>query len=43
MGWTQAKKDRDRAYREAESQDPYLARLDAKEPVNVAAATGGGA
>jgi len=43
MGWSQAKKDRDRAYREAESQDPYLARLDAKEPVNVAAATGGGA
>lgn len=43
MGWSQAKKDRDREYRDAENQDPYLARLDAKEPVNVAAATGGGA
>lgn len=43
LGWSQAKKDRDRAYREAEQQDPYLARLDAKEPVNVAAGTGGGA
>lgn len=42
MGWSQAKKDRDRAYREAESQDPYLARLDAKGTVNVAATTGGG-
>ena len=43
MGWSQAKKDRDRAYRDAESQDPYLARLDAKGAVNVAAASGGGA
>jgi len=43
MGWSQAKKDRDRAYREAEQQDPYLARLDAKGAVNVAATTGGGA
>jgi hypothetical protein len=43
MGWSQAKKDRDRSYREAESQDPYLARLDAKEPVDVAAVTGVGA
>ena len=43
LGWSQAKKDRDRSYRDAEFQDPYLARLDAKEPVNVAAATGGGA
>ena len=43
LGWSQAKKDRDREYRDAESQDPYLARLDAKEPVNVAATTGGGA
>ena len=42
MGWSQAKKDRDRAYRDAESQDPYLARLDAKGAVNVAATTGGG-
>ena len=45
MGWSQAKKDRDRAYREAESQDPYLARLDAKGAVSGAASavTGGGA
>jgi Phage portal protein, SPP1 Gp6-like len=43
MGWSQAKKDRDRAYREAEQQDPYLARLDAKGTVNVAAVAGGGA
>ena len=43
MGWSQAKKDRDRSYREAEQQDPYLARLDAKGTVNVAAVAGGGA
>jgi len=43
LGWSQAKKDRDRTYRDAESQDPYLARLEAKEPVNVAAVAGGGA
>jgi hypothetical protein len=43
LGWSQAKKDRDRAYRDAEQQDPYLARLDAKGTVNVAAVAGGGA
>jgi hypothetical protein len=43
MGWSQAKKDRDRAYREVESQDPYLATIAAKGAVNVAATTGGGA
>lgn len=43
MGWSQAKKDRDRAYRDAESQDPYLAKIATKEAVNVAATTGGGA
>jgi hypothetical protein len=43
LGWSQAKKDRDREYRAFEVQDPYLARLDAKEPVNVADVTGGGA
>lgn len=42
MGWSQAKKDRDRAYRDAESQDPYLATIAAKGAVNVAAASGGG-
>jgi hypothetical protein len=43
LGWSQAKKDRDRAYRDAEQQDPYLAKIATKEAVNVAATTGGGA
>jgi len=42
MGWSEAKKNRDKAYRDAEQQDPYLATIAAKEPVNVAATTGGG-
>jgi hypothetical protein len=43
LGWSQAKKDRDRAYRDIEVQDPYLARIATKEPVNVADGSGGGA
>jgi hypothetical protein len=43
MGWSEAKKSRDKAYRDAESQDPYLATIAAKGAVNVAATTGGGA
>lgn len=43
MGWSQAKKDRDREYRAAEMQDPYIERIASKEPVNVAAVAGGGA
>jgi len=41
MGWSQAKKDRDRAYRDAEMTDPYLATIASKGAVNVAAASGG--
>lgn len=40
LGWSDARKDRERGYFDDEQMDPYLARLDAKEPVNVAAATG---
>ena len=45
LGWSQAKKDRDREYRTVEMQDPYLAQIASKGPVNgaVAAVTGGGA
>jgi hypothetical protein len=43
MGWSQAKKDRDRAYREQEQQDPYLAQLTAKDANATPAVTGGGA
>ena len=43
LGWSDARKDKERGYFETESQDPYLARLDAKGAVNVAATTGGGA
>ena len=43
MGWSQAKKDRDRAYREQEQQDPYLATLTAKDANATPAVTGGGA
>ena len=43
LGWSDARKDRERGYFDDEQQDPYLARLDAKGTVNVAAVTGGGA
>jgi hypothetical protein len=43
LGWSDARKARERGYFSDEQQDPYLARLDAKEPVNVADVTGGGA
>lgn len=44
LGWNDARKDQERGYFEAEQQDPYLARLNAKEPADgVAASTGGGA
>ena len=42
LGWSEARKDKERGYFANESTDPYLARLDAKEPVN-AVLTGGGA
>jgi len=46
LGWSEARKNKERDYFDAESQDPYLARLDAKGAVSGAAAsavTGGGA
>lgn len=43
LGWSDARKDREREYFTREAQDPYLARLEAKEPVDVADITGGGA
>lgn len=44
LGWSQAKKDRDREYRTLEMQDPYLARLNTKDAADGAASvTGGGA
>lgn len=43
LGWSDARKDREREYFRNESQDPYLARLEAKEPVDVADVTGASA
>lgn len=43
LGWSQAKKDRDREYRRVEMQDPYLVQIASKEPVNAANGSGGGA
>lgn len=43
LGWSDARKDRERGYFDSEQQDPYLARLDAKGTVNVAAVAGVGA
>jgi hypothetical protein len=43
LGWSDARKDRERGYFEDEAQDPYLARLTAKESDGVAAVAGGGA
>ena len=43
LQWSEARKARERQYFTAESQDPYLAKIASKEPVNVAATTGGGA
>ena len=43
LGWSDARKERERGYFEDEAQDPYLARLTAKESDGVAAVAGGGA
>lgn len=44
LGWSDARKDREREYFRSEAQDPYLARLVAKDVVDgVADVTGGGA
>jgi hypothetical protein len=44
LGWSDARKDREREYFRSEAQDPYLARLVAKDGVDgVADVAGGGA
>lgn len=43
LGWSDARKDREREYFRAEAHDPYLAQLNAKDAADVAATTGGGA
>jgi hypothetical protein len=43
LGWSDARKDRERGYFADEMTDPYLATIASKGAVNVAATTGGGA
>lgn len=43
LGWSDARKDREREYFKDEAQDPYLATIAAKGAVNVAATPAGGA
>lgn len=43
LGWSDARKDREREYFRSESTDPYLARLSAKEPDDITDGSAGSA